>query len=329
MGATRGVLVTDPALAGSCAVSTARVLAAALRTSSTTSCSPASTRPTASAASFRPAIAAHARAAVPVDTRRGSSPTRPPARVRVRRISADRLRRARGADARPHRLHPGARRAALPVAQGDHGRPIEGDRDAVARRPRRSIRPRSAARSRRRPCSAPRRRRPAARPRSSGGRPPRARARIVEFLADAEAHLMGAHLGRRRAAPTAALPGSAPRSRRSPATLGAAAGREVVGIVVARGPGPRPPRSSPATCRVVWSVTDPAAADHAVVGDRRRAASPRSVGASGGAAATCILVGAGPDGRDVAGDAVGAHRAGRPRQRDWRRPGRTADRSSR
>jgi electron transfer flavoprotein beta subunit len=32
MGATRGVHVTDPALAGSCAVSTARVLAAALRT---------------------------------------------------------------------------------------------------------------------------------------------------------------------------------------------------------------------------------------------------------------------------------------------------------
>jgi electron transfer flavoprotein beta subunit len=32
MGATRGVLVTDPALAGSCAVSTATVLAAALRT---------------------------------------------------------------------------------------------------------------------------------------------------------------------------------------------------------------------------------------------------------------------------------------------------------
>ena len=32
MGATRGVLVTDPALAGSCVVSTVRVLAAALRT---------------------------------------------------------------------------------------------------------------------------------------------------------------------------------------------------------------------------------------------------------------------------------------------------------
>ena len=31
MGATRGVLVTDPALEGSCAVSTAKVLAAALR----------------------------------------------------------------------------------------------------------------------------------------------------------------------------------------------------------------------------------------------------------------------------------------------------------
>ena len=31
MGATRGVLVTDPALAGSCVVSTVRVLAAALR----------------------------------------------------------------------------------------------------------------------------------------------------------------------------------------------------------------------------------------------------------------------------------------------------------
>ena len=33
-------------------------------------------------------------------------------------------------------VHAGARRAALPVAQGDHGRPLEGDRDAVAGRPR-------------------------------------------------------------------------------------------------------------------------------------------------------------------------------------------------
>ena len=34
-------------------------------------------------------------------------------------------------------VHAGARRAALPVAQGDHGRPLEGDRVEGARRPRR------------------------------------------------------------------------------------------------------------------------------------------------------------------------------------------------
>ena len=75
---------------------------------------------------------------------------------------AHRLRRARGADARAHHLHPGARRAALPVAQGDHGRAVQGDHDGVARRtsawtprPSAARSPRPASPGRRRPRPVP------------------------------------------------------------------------------------------------------------------------------------------------------------------------------
>src|SRR5207245_10656889 len=43
------------------------------------------------------------------------------------------VRRPRGADAGDDRLHPGPRRAALPIAEGDHGRPVEGADDEIAR----------------------------------------------------------------------------------------------------------------------------------------------------------------------------------------------------
>ena len=127
MGATRGVLVTDPALAGSDAAVDG-------------------TRPGGRAPDPRvrprPRRRRHVRrrrrhggrgrrrapaAAVPLvrradRTRRGGRDRpRPP-------HQPDRLRPARGADAGPDLVHAGARRAALPVAQGDHGCALEGDR---------------------------------------------------------------------------------------------------------------------------------------------------------------------------------------------------------
>ena len=79
MGATRGVLVTDPALAGSCTVSTARVLAAALaRARVRPGLSPGSTPPTGSAGSSRPR-SPRLPACRTCRTPPGSSPTRPPA----------------------------------------------------------------------------------------------------------------------------------------------------------------------------------------------------------------------------------------------------------
>ena len=63
------------------------------------------------------------------DRARHGEPDRPrPAHQR------DRLRRARGTAPGDHRRDPGARRAALPVAQGDHGGTQQGDRHEVARR---------------------------------------------------------------------------------------------------------------------------------------------------------------------------------------------------
>ena len=122
MGAARGVHVTDPALAGSDVVSTAR---------SSRRRSAARVRPRPRRrrhlrrrvrASCRPASRRCA-AAVPVV--RGEDRARPGRRHRSRPPDQpDRLRRARGPDARPDLVHAGARRATLPVAQGDHGRPL-------------------------------------------------------------------------------------------------------------------------------------------------------------------------------------------------------------
>ena len=97
---------------------------------------------------------------------------------------SDRLRRARGADAGAGRRDPGPRRAALPVAQGDHGRPLEGDRDAVAGRPRARSGDASAAPSRRRASSAPRRRRPARATRVVRDAARAGRRDVVDFLAE-------------------------------------------------------------------------------------------------------------------------------------------------
>ena len=118
--------------------------------------------------------------------------------MRVRR-QPDRLRRHRGADAGAHLVHAGARRAALPVAQGDHGRAVQGDRRPGRWRTSASTRRRSVARSPRRGSLAVR---GAAGPRpppaSCASRPPEAAAAGRRVPRRAEAHLMGADPGRRR-----------------------------------------------------------------------------------------------------------------------------------
>ena len=106
--------------------------------------------------------------------------------------------------------------------------------------------------------------------------------------------------------------------------LGAAAGRDVVGIVVAADPAAA--AADLATyLPLVLAVTDPAAADHAW-----SAVAAGHVAALAEAdAPDAIFVGAGADGRDLAGRRLGADRARRPRQRDRRRPGPMAARPSR
>ena len=181
MGAMRGVLVTDPALAGADLPTTIRVLAAA------------------AAPGVRPAARGpgHLGRRGWRRGRRGRRATRPAAAVRRRGDRArpgrrarpgppavrEGLRRGRGADARGRLLHPGARRAALPVAQGDHGRALAGDRPADARRPRARIVPADGGAGRR--ASSPRRRRPPAPPDAWSSAPPADAAReIADFLAD-------------------------------------------------------------------------------------------------------------------------------------------------
>ena len=130
MGAASGTLVTDDALGGSDTLSTTRVLAAA---SEGPGIRPRPRRRRHLGRRSRRRAGRRgdaARPAVPLlrredraEPRRRHGPGEPD--------QPDRLRRPRGADARPRRRDPGARRAALPVAQGDHGRPLE---DASRRR---------------------------------------------------------------------------------------------------------------------------------------------------------------------------------------------------
>jgi electron transfer flavoprotein alpha subunit len=84
--------------------------------------------------------------------------------------------------------------------------------------------------------------------------------------------------------------------------LGASTGRDVVGIVVAADP------SAAATelaiyLPLVWTITDPAAAEHAwsAVAAGRIAALLAAAGAEDSDAPDAIFVGAGADGRDLAG----------------------------
>ncbi len=141
----------------------------------------------------------------------------------------DRLRRPRGADARARRRDPGPRRAALPVAQGDHGRPLEG-RSPPGRSPTSaSTRGRSAGPSPRVASWPPGHPPPGPRPGSSGSplpRPPPASSTSSPSGGSSDGRTRSGSSRRRR--PTAAWHGSAPRSRRSPgssATAGRPRGR--------------------------------------------------------------------------------------------------------
>ncbi len=135
MGATRGVLVTDPAIAGSCTVATARILAAALKTLEFDLVLAGVDTSDGVSGLVAPGVAALAglpylsyAATIEPDAAAGTRPREPHHRLGVRR--------PRGPDAGAHLGHAGAGRAALPVAQGDHGRALEGDRDPVTGRPR-------------------------------------------------------------------------------------------------------------------------------------------------------------------------------------------------
>ncbi len=178
----RGILVTDEALAGADLPTTIRVLAAAVAAGALR---PAARRPR------------HVRRGGRRRHRRRRRPPRPAAAVRRRRDRAgpggrprprapplrQGLRPGRGADAGGHLVHPGARRAALPVAQGDHGRALARDRDPLARGPGR--RPGAGRRClghhgpRRGPAAGARRR-----ARDLGRRPPDTAREIADFLAD-------------------------------------------------------------------------------------------------------------------------------------------------
>ena len=187
------------------------------------------------------AVAAHP-ACRTCRTPRGSSPTMAPDRPRPA-DHADRLRRARGADAGAHHLHAGARRAALPVAQGDHGGPHQGDRHALARgpRPRRGVGRRR--RRRRRRSSDSRSRRPAPRRRSSAGRADDGARQDRRLPRRAEAHLMGDLWVVGEPGPDGGLAKLSAEVATLARELGAPSGREVVGIVVAADPARRRDRA--------------------------------------------------------------------------------------
>ena len=221
---------------------------------------------------------------------------------RVHRISRDRLRHRRGADAGAGRRHPGARRAALPVAQGDHGRPQQGDRDPLAGRPRRSTARPSVERPRRTRLVDSRPPPPGPRRASSRRRPRRPPERSSASWPSG-----GSSDGGRRSGSSARPPTRAgedqrgggdarPRPRDAP--------REVrPGIVT----GADPTAAADALAAFVPEVlalAAPAAAGHALVPGRRAG-------------------GRGADREGVAG--VRAHR----RHAGWPRPGRHAQRAPR
>ena len=320
MGAARGRPRDRPGPGRLVHLSTARVLAAALDgleydlvlAGVDTSDGGAGVVPAGGRHAGRPAVPLVRR---PDRARRGGRPGPRPA------PEPDRLRRDRGAAAGPRLVHPGARRAALPVAQGDHGRPVEGDRGPLAGGPRD------------RPGDGRRRGRHDAGPAVGGATRPRRHARRARARAGGRGARSStssssggssdgpARSSSARSARTAASPGSAPRSRRSPGRSPRPAGtRSAVWWS-------RPTRTRP---RAELARYLPEVEAVAIAGARRagRPAARRGRGRpSSRRDADSFFSGASPDGRDVAGDPVRPPRLGRPDERDrGRLGGRWADR---
>ena len=294
MGAHRAVHVTDPVLAGSCALSTMRVLAAALRTQTydlvlagvDTSDGTGGVVAAGVAALLRLPYLSYA-ARIEPDPAAG--------RVRVRRLSPVGYDGAGSADAGPHRLHPGAGRTPLPVAQGDHGRPLQGDRDPG---PGRSG-PWPAGRRRRRDEPGPRGEPTGRAGRHRGGPRARAgrRAGHRRLPRRSEDRLMaGAIWVVAETAPDGSLARLSTEAATLARALGAEAGREVAGVVVAADPSAAATALAAFLPRVV-AVADPALADHAsatIVAEHVGALVERE-------APAYLILGASPDGRDTAG----------------------------
>ena len=161
MGADRAVLVSDEAAAGSDLLGTARALAGALEREAADlvlfgqSSGDGDGAVLWAAVADKLAPAARSRRSPRSRFEDGCgarASARPSTATTSITRAAARGRRGLGRD----------QRAALPVAQGDHGREDEAAGDAVARRRRRGRRRRRARRARRRPCSTSARRRPVA-----------------------------------------------------------------------------------------------------------------------------------------------------------------------
>ena len=328
MGATRGVLVTDPALGGlRCASSTTRVLAAALKTlefdlvfagvDTSDGVARRRSRPGVAAlaglpylsyaATIEPDAAAPAPSASSRITPTGYDVLEAPmpALISARRRSASRAtRRSRGSWPRDRRRSRRSSLADLGIDPATVGR-----RGATTK---------VVGLARRRSRGPPRG--------SCASAPDEAARQVVGAARRAAAHLMGGDLGPRRARPaTARSRSSAPRSRR---WRGARRGERRGGRHGRRrrgrsGRGGR--RSSRGYVPRVLAVTEPATARSRRGHDRRRSGWPRSSRQHG--SRDVVLAGAGPEGRDVAGALSALTGLGRARQRDGRaRLGRRADR---
>ena len=221
-------------------------------------------------------------------------------------------------------VHPGARRAALPVAQGDHGRPLEGRsrrRALATSRGRRADRRRGGDDDGRRHV---RRRRRGPRPGSSAS--PRTRPRAGRRL---PRRAGGSSDGAASGSSASGADGRLAKICTEVATLARALGRggrrgEVVGIVVAADPRRRGDGARPYVHRAC-SVTAVSRGDLADVVAPQRIAD--RVAANERGRPSWLLAGAEPEGRDVAGHrssaltGLAASSSTRPRSR-----GRTADR---
>ena len=183
MGAQRGVLVTDPALEGADMPATIRVLAAAAAAEEFDLLLAGLDTSDGQGGAVAAGVAA--RLGLPLLSTAAADRARSGRRPRPRASAVRQgLRRHRGADAGGHLVHPGARRAALPVPQGDHGRPLARDRAAArvaelgdARRARRWRRWST------RVVGRGRRRRRVPRAASCSGPPDEAAREIADFLA--------------------------------------------------------------------------------------------------------------------------------------------------